>query len=357
MQIRPYREGDEDAVIALWQRCDLLRPWNDARKDIARKLRVQRELFLVAERERAVVGTVMAGYEGHRGWVNYLAVAPELRGSGIGRALMDEAEARLRAFGCPKLNLQVRSGNAGATAFYARLGYLRDDAVSLGKRLEPDGPADVQQGARATLEVWFEFASTYSYPGVLRVEPLASAEGIALAWRPFLLGPIFRSQGWNDSPFNLQADKGRYMWRDLERICAEHALAFRRPSVFPRSGVLAARVACCAEAEPWLPEFVRRVYTANFAEDREISARAVLADILAELGQPDAWLKRAESPDAKDRLRRSTEEAVAHGIFGAPTFRIDGELFWGNDRLEAALAWARRSTSAILPAASQEDRA
>src|SRR5262245_21373308 len=129
MQIRSYRREDEDAVVALWARCDLTRPWNDPRKDIARKLRVQPELFLVAERESAVVGSVMAGYEGHRGWVNYLAVAPELRGAGLGRALMDAAEERLRALGCAKLNLQVRGGNAGATAFYAKLGYARDDVA------------------------------------------------------------------------------------------------------------------------------------------------------------------------------------------------------------------------------------
>jgi 2-hydroxychromene-2-carboxylate isomerase len=193
------------------------------------------------------------------------------------------------------------------------------------------------------LEVWFEFASTYSYPAVLRLEPLARAQGVTVLWRPFLLGPIFRSQGWNDSPFNIYPAKGRYMWRDLERVCAELALPFRRPSVFPRSGLLAARLACSVEGEPWLPELVRRVYSANFAEDREISDPAVLRAILAELGQPaDAWLARAESPDTKDRLRARTEQAVALGIFGAPTFRVGEELFWGNDRLETALAWARR---------------
>jgi 2-hydroxychromene-2-carboxylate isomerase len=209
----------------------------------------------------------------------------------------------------------------------------------------------------ARVEFWFEFASTYTYPAAFAVEERAKARGVRVVWRSLLLAPIFGAQGWTDSPFNIYPAKGKYMWRDLARICARQGIPLRRPSVFPRNGLLAARIACRYAEEPWLPEFVRRVYTANFAEDREISARAVLADILAELGQPDAWLTRAESPDAKDRLRRSTEEAVAHGIFGAPTFRIDGELFWGNDRLEAALAWARRSTSAILPAASQEDRA
>ena len=138
MKIRPYNEADEEAVIALWRACDLVRPWNDPRKDIARKLRVNREWFLVAEEEGRIVGGVMAGYEGHRGWINYLAVEPGRRQGGRGRALMDEAERLLRAAGCPKINLQVRAGNAEVIAFYRRLGFAVDDVVSLGKRLEAD---------------------------------------------------------------------------------------------------------------------------------------------------------------------------------------------------------------------------
>ena len=139
--IRPYRESDETAVIALWQACDLVRPWNDPRKDIARKLQVNREWFLVAERETRIVGSVMAGYEGHRGWINYLAVDPAAQRCGLGRALMAEAERLLRAAGCPKINLQVRSTNAAVLAFYRRLGFAVDDVVSLGRRLETDRPA------------------------------------------------------------------------------------------------------------------------------------------------------------------------------------------------------------------------
>jgi ribosomal protein S18 acetylase RimI-like enzyme len=140
MQIRRYKPSDESSVIALWQACGLVRSWNDPNKDIRRKLTVQPELFLVGTVDKKVVASVMAGYDGHRGWVNYLAVDPGLRRSGLGRALMERVEQDLTAMGCPKLNLQVRTSNHDVLAFYARLGYARDEAVSLGKRLIPDEP-------------------------------------------------------------------------------------------------------------------------------------------------------------------------------------------------------------------------
>ena len=136
--IRAFRKGDEAAVVALWQACGLTRPWNDPRKDIARKLTVQPELFLVGELDGKLVATLMAGFEGHRGWVNYLAVAPEHRRRGFARVLMQEAEERLLALGCPKANVQVRDSNQEALGFYKRIGYLQDEAVSLGKRLIAD---------------------------------------------------------------------------------------------------------------------------------------------------------------------------------------------------------------------------
>jgi len=138
MRIRPFEDADRDEVVALWELCDLVRPWNDPGKDIARKLLVQRELFLVGLDGPAIVATAMAGYEGHRGWVNYLAVHPERRRRGLGRAIMAEVERLLRAAGCPKINLQVRGSNTAAIDFYERLGFRVDDAVSLGKRLEHD---------------------------------------------------------------------------------------------------------------------------------------------------------------------------------------------------------------------------
>jgi ribosomal protein S18 acetylase RimI-like enzyme len=138
MFVRPFDTEDEAAVIALWERCGLTRPWNDARKDVTRKLTVQPELFLVGTRDAVIIASVMAGYDGHRGWINYLAVEPSLQKQGLGRLLMSEAEQRLRALGCPKINLQVRAANHDVLAFYARLGYLDDAVVSLGKRLEAD---------------------------------------------------------------------------------------------------------------------------------------------------------------------------------------------------------------------------
>jgi ribosomal protein S18 acetylase RimI-like enzyme len=139
MRIRSFQPTDAEAAIALWERSGLTRPWNDPRKDIARKLRVQPELFLVGEIDGRIVATAMAGYEGHRGWVNYLAIEPALQRSGLGRALMTEIERLLLERGCPKLNVQVRATNAGAVEFYRELGYAADDVVSLGKRLESDG--------------------------------------------------------------------------------------------------------------------------------------------------------------------------------------------------------------------------
>lgn len=148
--IRPFAVADTEAVVALWREAGLVKPWNDPYLDIERKLAVQPELFLVAEVVDTVgdegagrlAGTAMVGYEGHRGWVNYLAVDAGLRGGGLGRALMAEAERLLVERGCPKLNLQVRTSNTDVLAFYERLGYAVDDAVSLGKRLIPDVPGE-----------------------------------------------------------------------------------------------------------------------------------------------------------------------------------------------------------------------
>ena len=140
MQIRAFEEGDTDEVVALWRLCGLTRPWNDPHLDIERKLLVQRELFLVGVEEGngEVIASIMGGYDGHRGWVNYLGVHPDARGAGHGRTMMGEAEALLLARGCPKVNLQVRGDNAEALAFYAAIGYVVDNAVSLGKRLIAD---------------------------------------------------------------------------------------------------------------------------------------------------------------------------------------------------------------------------
>ena len=191
------------------------------------------------------------------------------------------------------------------------------------------------------MEFWFEFGSTYSYLSACRIEALATDEGVDVSWKPFLLGPIFGDQGWNDSPFNLYPAKGRYMWRDMERVCESRGLPFKKPSSFPRNGLLASRVACLPEVEPRLPEFARAVFHANFAEDKEISDRAVILDILHALGWREDLIEHANSPETKQLLRDRTDEARSKGIFGAPSFVAHGELFWGDDRLEQAIAWSK----------------
>ena len=138
MRIRAFERADEAAVVALWEQCKLTRPWNDPHKDIARKLAVQPELFLVGTIDDAAMASVMAGYEGHRGWMNYLAVAPRHRGRGYGRALVEHVERLLRERGCPKVGLLVRNTNKEAAEFYRRLGYAQDESISLGKRLIAD---------------------------------------------------------------------------------------------------------------------------------------------------------------------------------------------------------------------------
>jgi len=138
MKIRVFSIQDEAAVIGLWQRCELTRPWNNPHLDIARKLTTQPELFLVGELDRTLIASAMAGYDGHRGWVNYLAVEPAHRNKGFGRQLMQHIEQQLQARGCPKLNLQIRSNNQAVQAFYRKIGYVADEAVCYGKRLIED---------------------------------------------------------------------------------------------------------------------------------------------------------------------------------------------------------------------------
>jgi 2-hydroxychromene-2-carboxylate isomerase len=194
----------------------------------------------------------------------------------------------------------------------------------------------------AEIEFWYEFASTYSYPAAMRVEKVAAPKGVAVRWRPFLLGPIFGAQGWTDSPFNLYPAKGRNMWRDLERICEAEDLPLKQPPFrFPQNGLKAARIALAGVTDGWTPAFTRAVYTANFAEQKDIADDGVLATILGKLGvDAEHAVSAANSSDNKQALKAQTEEAIARGIYGTPSFLVADELFWGNDRLEQAVTWA-----------------
>jgi len=191
------------------------------------------------------------------------------------------------------------------------------------------------------IEVWFDFASHYSYLAVMRVEDAALALGVTVRWKPVLLGPIFRSLGWQSSPFVEQKAKGEYAWRDIERQCRKHGLELSRPSVFPRPSLTPLRVALAGADEPWIGDFCREVMRMNFARDLDIDSVHAMSGALGRLGLPvQPIIARALSEENKLALRRQTEEARQRGLFGAPTFFVGDEMFWGNDRLDDALAHA-----------------
>lgn len=203
------------------------------------------------------------------------------------------------------------------------------------------------------IDFWYEFASTYSYLAVMRVETLARTAGVNVRWRPFLLGPIFAAQGWSTSPFNLQPAKGAYMWRDVEREAARIGLSFQKPDpvrgpAFPQNGLLAARLAIVGHDEGWGAAFTREAFKAQFAHGRDISNRDVLRWCLYTAGtDSEAALDLATTDKVKAALRAETEAAQQRGIFGAPSFTTtSGELFWGNDRLEQALSAAHDEAAA-----------
>jgi 2-hydroxychromene-2-carboxylate isomerase len=188
------------------------------------------------------------------------------------------------------------------------------------------------------IEFWFDFGSNYSYLAVMRIEALAAAHGVRIGWRPFLLGPVFRDLGFDNSPFVLQKEKGAYVWKDMERQCRKYGIALKRPSTFPRAALLAMRVALLGADRQWMPAYCRKIMQLNFADDRDIGSPDVVSEALDELGLPARKIIADAQSDAnKLRLREQTEAAAAKGIFGAPTFFVGEEMFWGNDRLDDAL--------------------
>ncbi|WP_298935287.1 2-hydroxychromene-2-carboxylate isomerase [uncultured Ruegeria sp.] len=187
------------------------------------------------------------------------------------------------------------------------------------------------------VQFWFEFASTYSYLSAMRINRLASAKGVTVEWQPFLLGPIFADQGWNTSPFNLYPAKGRYMWRDMQRLCATRNLPLSRPDPFPQNSIKAARLALAIESMDQRAEFVRAVYRSEFGDGRDISDADVLHECLKTAKLPADTLDRTQDPDIKNALFEQSARAKEYGLFGAPSFLAGEELFWGDDRLEDAL--------------------
>lgn len=193
--------------------------------------------------------------------------------------------------------------------------------------------------ATPSIEFWFEFASNYSYLSVMRIEELAAEFGVRIQWKPFLLGPIFRTIGWTTSPFVLQKSKGDYVWKDMARQCRKYHLPWVKPSTFPRSALLPLRVALIGAEQDWIGAYCRRMMSLNFAENREIDSHDVVAEVLEQLRLPhQEIIAEAQSDVIKLGLRHQTEAAAAKGVFGAPTFFVRDDMFWGNDRLDDALA-------------------
>ncbi len=206
--------------------------------------------------------------------------------------------------------------------------------------------------AMPRLEMWFDFASPYSYLAIERIEALARQADVRVDLRPFLLGPIFQAQGWHDTPFRLFPGKGAYMMRDIARLAEKYGVPYHRPSLFPRMSVLPARIARLGQDEPWCRDFCLAVFRANFQHDQDIQAEDVVHTLLTGLSlDADALIARGKSEAAKEALRRQVDQARNLGLFGAPTFFVDGEMFWGNDRLEDALEWTRRAAVGVRAAA------
>jgi 2-hydroxychromene-2-carboxylate isomerase len=183
--------------------------------------------------------------------------------------------------------------------------------------------------SRSHLDFWFDFSSVYSFLTAMRIDTMAKEAAVDVTWKPFLLGPLFQAQGLKDSPFNLFPVKGQHMIRDVARTAEDLGVGFRWPDKFPQSSVLAARVGLVGLKDTWGHDFSRAVFLAEYAENRDISDQPVVA--------------KAQSDEIKGELRDNTAEAQKRGFFGAPTFTTkDGELFWGNDRLEQALRWAKK---------------
>ncbi|MCR9079168.1 MAG: 2-hydroxychromene-2-carboxylate isomerase [Hyphomonadaceae bacterium] len=192
---------------------------------------------------------------------------------------------------------------------------------------------------------WFEFASTYSYLSAMRIDAEAEARGVEVIWNPFLLGPIFKAQGWDTSPFSIYPEKGENMWRDMQRRAEKYGIPFNRSAerLFPQNSVLAARAAIACLHEDWGRDFCRGVFRAAFTEGRDISDADTIADCIETAGGlPQIHMKMAYSNTQKAALRANVETARSRGIYGAPSFIVDDELFWGDDRLEDALEWAIR---------------
>jgi|GEM_PF-37563 2-hydroxychromene-2-carboxylate isomerase/GNAT superfamily N-acetyltransferase len=298
----------------------------------------EHEAWLVPGTEGELAGAVILRWAADHVLIWSVAVAPARQHGGLGRRLLAFAETLARERGIGVLRLYTNRLMRRNRSLYARLGYYEVRRETRGDRVVVH--MTKQLGPEA--EFWFELASPYSYIAAERIEALAAARGVAIRWQPFLLGALFKRRPGNESGFQEAPEpQRRYRRRDVERLTRQFRLPLVPLSVYPRPSLLAARVALAGLAEGWCPRFARACFRANFAEDRDIADATTIGEILTDLGlEADEVLAAARAPENKAALAATVERALDLGIFGAPSFRVAGELFWGQDRLEQALAWA-----------------
>lgn len=190
--------------------------------------------------------------------------------------------------------------------------------------------------SRPVLEFWYEFSSPYCYLTAVRLGELAKQHDIDVVWKPFLLGAIFKAQG-RDLPANIP-EKARYMWMDVARRSKKINRAFQKPEAFPCFALFASRIGTIAESQPWGGDFVQRIFQKYFEDNVDISRAEPVIEVLQSLGlDADQVMDEAQSEENKDLLKKQNEVALEKGIFGAPMFFANGEMFWGDDQLEAAI--------------------
>lgn len=191
------------------------------------------------------------------------------------------------------------------------------------------------------IDFWIEYGSTYTYLTVARIGKLAAQAGVEVRWQPFFVMPIMAQLGMTQGPFLPYPAKTAYMWRDIERRAARHGIAYARPSTYPVNSLLTARVACIAAQEGWCQVFTEKVFELHWTQNVLIGSDENLRGALQSAGElPEELVLRAQAQPVKDQLKAQTERAKSLGVFGAPSFTVGNELFWGDDRLEEAVEWA-----------------
>ncbi len=344
--LRPRRAAAADAPLLAALARAAYGPWIDIiggqpepyRADYAALLRDHEAWLVPAQEGNDLDGAVILRWARDHVLLWSVAVRPERQHTGLGRQMIDFVETVARARGIGAVRLYTNRLMHRNRRLYAALGYDETSRESRGERVV----VHMAKELGPEIEFWFELASPYAYIAAERIAARAALPVLSIRWQPLLLGALLKRRPDNETGFQEPPeDERRYRWRDVERLTARLGLKLTTPTAYPRPSLLATRVALYGMAEGWCPRFALACYRANFAQDRDIADPAVIGEILAGLGlDADAILAAAQSPENKAALAAVVERAAGLGIFGAPSFRVAGELFWGQDRLDQVFDWA-----------------